>query len=189
MTTTPPPMDATAPVTPPATKTTKRSPKTPKKTVKTEGSPATLTSPSTPTGVKTEGASTSPASTASPSTPSPRRNEKLTPGIKRQILSFKMRGMPTKEIATKVGQNYKTVWGFIDKTVKSQQRLDALNGTELMELSEADKKQAAMALKLAGWTTKDISTQLDMNYKTLWGFFNQQLSAAGLPAVTEDPAL
>lgn len=125
-------------------------------------------------------------STGSPSTPSPRKRiERLTPAVKKSILALKMGGMATKDIAASLGQNYKTVWGFIDKTTKSAGSSTDFNA----EMSEADKKEAALALKLAGMKTRDIAEKLGMNYKTLWGYFDKIEKGAGLPEANQQTEL
>lgn len=187
MTTTPPPADATAPVTPPAAKAAKRSPKTPKKAVKAENSSASVSIPETPVTTRAEGSSSFPAS---PSTPSPRKKgERMDDNVKKTIIALKMRSMSTKEIALALNQNYKTVWAVIDKAAKQAAKLGDVDRGELVQLTEAEKKDAALTLKLQGWKTKDIADKLDMKYKSLWAFLDQHQKAAGLPAVTQDPAL
>lgn len=134
-------------------------------------------------------AGASPNSDTSPSsssTSSPRKApERLSAATKKAIEALKLRGMSTKEIATKLDKNYKTVWGHVDKITKQGAKLGANVKPE--EMSDADKRQAATSMKMAGMGTKEIATALDMNYKTLWGFFNQQQKASGLPDIIEDP--
>ena len=46
-------------------------------------------------------------------------------------------------------------------------------------MTDAEKKDAALCLKLAGWKTKDIALQLDMTYRAVWGFLDQQQKLGG----------
>ncbi|KAJ1032015.1 hypothetical protein NDA13_002391 [Ustilago tritici] len=193
MTTSPPPSAATVPVTPPSAKCTKRGPKipkTPKTPVKAEGSSATDLVAHTPTTPKVERSTASPETSDSASTPSPRKKaEKMDESTKKVILALKMRAISTKEIAAAVNANYKRVWAVIDKVAKQGAKFGPTDGAELGQLSDTDKKNAALTLKLNGWKTKDIADRLDTKYKYLWNFFDQYQKAAGLPGVTQDPGL
>lgn len=193
MTTSPPPSAATGLVTPPSAKCTKHGPKipkTPKTPVKADGSSATDLIAHTPTTPKVKRSTASPETSDSASTPSPRKKaEKMDESTKKVILALKMRGMSTKEIAAAVNANYKRVWNVIDKAAKQGAKFGPTDGAELGQLSDTDKKNAALTLKLNGWKTKDIADLLDTKYKYLWNFFDQYQKAASLPGVTQDPGL
>ncbi|SPO20653.1 uncharacterized protein UTRI_00129 [Ustilago trichophora] len=188
-----------APATPktPRTPKTPKTPKVPKTTTipklegndRTEDDPRVVSITKTEEGPMTESAPQGENIFSTRTSPIPSSPRKLTPALQKTILALKMRGMSTKEVAVRINQNYKTVWAYINKTTKRKAEANADDAMKSEEMSDADKREAALVLKLAGCTTKDIAAQLDMNYKTLWAFFNQHQKAAGLPNVTRDPDL
>lgn len=124
-------------------------------------------------------------SPGSPSRPSPKT---FNPALKQAALALKMRGMAVNKIAEQLGVNYKTVWNYLDRTAKAKDKLGP-NGSPPEQMSDADKKEAAISLKISGMAVKDIATTLDMNYKTIWNYLDRVQKAAGLPTVTQDPEL
>lgn len=138
-------------------------------------------------GQSSNAAATGSAITTAPNSPSSTSCQKLTPAFKKAALAMKLRGTPVKAIADSLNVNYKTLWNFIDKTIKAKAKIGAADGSAPEDMSEADKKEAAIALKLSGWGTKDIADTLGINYKTLWNFLDKQQKAAGLPPVAHDP--
>ncbi len=122
-------------------------------------------------------ASTS-ATTAGASNP-PKPGGKIDAALKRRILALKMSGMTTKDIANAVNRTYNATWKVIDSTMKAKAKLgENITASDIQGMTETDKKDAALALKLAGWKTTDIATQLDIKYNALWKFFDQQQKAA-----------
>ena len=144
-------------------------------------------SPRTPTKSNATNAATPNGEGVTKAEASSPTNRKLTPAVRKAILALKIRGTSTKDIATRLGANYKTVWKFLDKEGKRRAQFGPNTDTET--LSETDKKDAALVLKLAGCTTRQIANELGMNYKTLWKFFDQYQKAAGLPDVLQDPEM
>lgn len=137
---------------------------------------------------KKKNSSATPDSPGSPGSPGSSSNQKFTPALKQAALALKLRGIAVKKIAEQLDVNYKTVWNYIDRTTKARAKIGT-DGALAEQLSEAEKKEAATALKLSGWAVKDIAATLDMNYKTVWNYLDRQQKAAGLPAVTQDPEL
>lgn len=94
--------------------------------------------------------------------------------------------MTTKKISDTLGANYKTVWGYIDKTTKNKAKVSSPDGPSPADMSEDEKKEAALSLKLVGRPLKEISEVLNLNYKSLWAYLDKQQKMAGLPPVTHD---
>ncbi|KAJ9477093.1 ISWI chromatin-remodeling complex ATPase ISW2 [Pseudozyma hubeiensis] len=183
-----PPASDTPTTDAPAAATAAPPPVTPKR-----GRPRKTASPkkvASPTKTKTEVSPTGDEASnavAAPVSPSAAGHVKLNDALKKAAVAMKMRGMTTKAIAVSLNVNYKTVWNHIDKVVKAKARLGTQDGVVAQDMSESDKKECAISLKLAGWSTKDIAETLDINYKTIWNYLDKQQKAAGLPPVVHDP--
>ena len=179
MSTTPPPSAAPVTSTPTVTTPKKKSPKKASATKRPKLPP----SPKDATSAK--GSSSSAA--ASPDSPNKAAARPFTPALKAAAIALKLRGMPVNKIAVSLGVNYKTVWNHVDKATKNKAKVGKPDGPSPSEMSEADKRDAALALKLIGRSTKEIAEILDMNYKTIWNYLDKQQKAAGLPAMIRDP--
>lgn len=160
-------------------------PATPKR-----GRPKKSASPkkvASPTKTETEVAPTGDDASRTAS-PSAAGHVKFNEALKKAAVAMKMRGLTTKAISVSLNVNYKTVWNHIDKVVKAKAKLGAHDGVvDAEDMSESDKKECAISLKLAGWSTKDIAETLDINYKTIWNYLDKQQKASGLPPVIHDP--
>ncbi|GAC96661.1 ISWI chromatin-remodeling complex ATPase ISW2 [Pseudozyma hubeiensis SY62] len=153
------------------------------------GRPKKTASPkkvASPTKAKMEASPTG-DDASSAASPSATAHVKFNDALKKAAIAMKMRGMTTKAISVSLNVNYKTLWNYIDRVIKAKVKLGTQDGVVAEDMSESEKRECALALKLVGWSTKDIAETLDINYKTIWNYLDRQQKAGGLPPVIHDP--